>query len=111
MLNQSIVVLLLVLPVLSCGGQDAKAVTAAAAPVQLESAERELRCGCKIGSVGHCGNYVAEGDDWLEISNPDAFGLHKMEWCGVNPSVHIKGAVAGVRTGDKIELTELLVDR
>lgn len=104
------------LSVLACGGANegdtsTSPADSAAAPkaqtVALEAGVRELRCGCKIEGVGMCGNYVAEGEDWLEISNPDDHGLGKMEWCRVPTTVKVEGTVAGTRTGDKIEVTTL----
>lgn len=79
--------------------------------IQLDSATRELRCGCKIEGIGTCGNYVADGEDWLEISNPDDHSLGRMEWCKVKPEIHVMGTVAGERTEDKIKVTTLLVDQ
>ncbi|MEM8712304.1 MAG: hypothetical protein AAGG01_15240 [Planctomycetota bacterium] len=104
------------LSLLACGGASEGDVSAApagseAAPkaqtVALEAGVRELRCGCKIDGIGTCGNYVAEGDDWLEISNREAHGLGKMEWCRVPATVKVEGIVAGNRTGDQIEITTL----
>lgn len=114
MLKSSLIALALVLPVLSCGAKEAEvaaATEAAAQTVALESGTRELRCGCKIDSVGHCGNYVADGDDWLEISNPSDHNLGVMEWCKVPADIHVMGTVAGERTGDKIKVSTLLVDQ
>lgn len=121
MLKSSLVALALVLPVLSCGANEgdvavpdapaAEVPAAKAQTVALESATRELRCGCKIDSIGKCGNYVADGEDWLKISNGDDHDLHVMEWCRVPAEVHVMGKVAGERTGDTIKVSELLVDR
>ncbi len=40
------------------------------------------KCGCKIDEVGHCGNYIEIGGEFVEISNGKAHGLGPMEWCG-----------------------------
>ena len=104
---------LIALPVLACGSPEAPTdpptdqVEPKAQTVALEAAEREVRCGCKIDGVGHCGNYVAVEDEWLEISNPDDFNLGKMEWCSVPADQHPVATVAGDRTGDKIALSKL----
>ncbi|QDV08564.1 hypothetical protein Poly30_41120 [Planctomycetes bacterium Poly30] len=123
MLKTFFLPLALILPVLSCGASEGSteagpaagaetASPAAGAPkaqtVAIESATRELRCGCKIDSVGHCGNYVAVGDEWLEIANPKDHGLNNMEWCGVPANQKTQGTVAGERTADgKIQVATL----
>lgn len=118
MLKALLLPLALALPVLSCGASEdaattpeagAEATTPKAQTVALESASRELRCGCKIDSIGHCGNYVAEGDEWLEISNPEDHGLSSMAWCSVPAEEHVHGTVSGERTGDKIKVATLEV--
>ena len=115
MLKPSALFLALALPLFGCGAQEAEVApappAAKAQTVALESGVRELRCGCKIDSVGHCGNYVADGEDWLEISNPEDHHLSQMEWCGVPAETHVMGTVAGERTGDKIKVSTLLVDQ
>ena len=103
----TIAVLVLFLPVLSCGAQEEAPQPETS---QLESATRELRCGCKIDGIGTCGNYVADGEDWLEISNPNDHDLHVMEWCKVKPEIHVMGTVAGERTGETVKVSTLLVD-
>ncbi len=127
MFKALILPLALILPVLSCGASEeagAVAPTTAvdstpsmeestdtdapkAQTVAVKSAVRELRCGCKIDSIGHCGNYVAEGDEWLEISNPGDHSLSNMEWCGVPANQKVQGTVAGERTGDQIKVATL----
>lgn len=106
---------LIALPVFSCGTPeepaaqpgDKGAPKAQTVAVTVEEAAREVRCGCKIDSVGHCGNFVAVDGDWVEISNPSDFNLGNMEWCRVPADVHPKAVVAGERTGDKIALSKL----
>lgn len=112
-MNRLLLAALVSLPVLACSTKDdaTPATGDPSAPkaqtVALEEGAREVRCGCKIESVGHCGNYVADGDDWLEISNPGDFGLGHMEWCKVPADQHPTAVVAGTRTGDKVALTKL----
>lgn len=112
-MNRLLLAALVSLPVVACGAKEDPTPAPGDAPapqaetVALEEGEREVRCGCKIDSVGHCGNYVAEGDAWLEISNPGDFGLGHMEWCKVPADQHPKAVVAGTRTGDKVALTKL----
>ncbi len=110
MLKSLIVTPLAVLLMVACGA-GTETGEQAEGPVPLESATRELRCGCHIEGIGTCGNYVADGDDWLEISNPGDHNLGKMEWCRVKPEIHVMGTVAGERTGDKVKVDTLLVDR
>lgn len=112
---------LLALPLASCssggesgdGGQGGGAAEDEAPPkartVAIESATHEVRCGCKIEGIGKCGNYVAIEDDWVEIANREELGLDVMEWCRVPAEEHVMATVAGTRTGDSIELTELEV--
>ena len=128
MFKALILPLALALPVLSCGASEgaasadkssaspsagAETATAdAGAPkaktVAIEAATRELRCGCKIDSIHKCGNYVAVGDEWLEISNPKDHNLNSMEWCGVPANQKTQGTVAGERTADgKIQVATL----
>ncbi len=115
MLKSLLLPLALVLPALACGGAEEASPTGGetAAPkaqtVALESGERELRCGCKIEGINECGNYVKDGEDWLEISNPDDHKLNKMEWCGVPADQKTMGTVAGERTGNKAALSTLEV--
>lgn len=76
--------------------------------VSIESAVREVRCGCKIDGVGKCGNYVDVDGEWLEIGNPKAHGLGVMEWCAAKGEVRAK--TAGERASGGVMLTELEVE-
>ncbi len=112
---RSLLSLLLTLPVVACGTAEEPAVPGqetgapAAASVALEEGVREVRCGCKIESVGYCGNHVAEGGEWLKISNSKELGLGHMEWCRIPADEHPVALVAGERTGGKAVLTKLEV--
>ena len=109
-LHPSTIRSLLTLPVVACGTAEEPATPgqeSGAPAVALAEGEREVRCGCKIDSVGHCGNYVAEGGEWLEISNDEELGLGHMEWCGVPADQHPVALVAGQRTGGTVALTKL----
>jgi len=105
------------LPLVSCsgggeaegGGQGESETAPKATPVAIESGTHEVRCGCKIEGIGKCGNYVAVGEEWVEISNREELGLDVMEWCRVPADQHVMATVAGTRNGDTIELTELEV--
>lgn len=109
-MNRLLLAALLSLPVVACGSSEDPADAPAMDAVQtvtLDEAEREVRCGCKIEGIGHCGNYVADGDDWLEIANPDDFGLGVMEWCRVPADEHPMAVTAGERRGDRVTLSML----
>ncbi len=105
---RTLLILLFALPLVACGAADEPAAPAAGAVV-LEEDEREVRCGCKIDTVGYCGNYVADRGEWLKISNEKALGLGHMEWCRVPADQHPVALVAGYRTGGEAALTKLEV--
>jgi hypothetical protein len=48
----------------------------------VELATRNVKCGCALEEVGHCGNYVEIESQYVEIANGDEIGLGGMEWCG-----------------------------
>lgn len=107
-----LLVLLSVLPLVACGVSEEPAPDANAPKAQtvaLTEGEREVRCGCKIDGIGHCGNFVAEGGEWLEIANYAELGLGHMEWCSVPADQHPMALVAGERAGAKATLTKLEV--
>ena len=109
--------LLLVLLVAACGSSEETQKPADGAgegggapkaqTVAVDSAVREVRCGCKIEGIGKCGNYVAVGDEWLEIGNPKDHELGVMEWCSATEKVEAK--TAGERASGGIMLSELEV--
>lgn len=115
MLKTLLLPLLLVLPAVSCGGEEAapaaasETATADVATTTLEPAVRELRCGCKIPGIDHCGNYVREGDEWMKISNFAEHNLTNMEWCSVPKDQKVEGTVSGERSGDMLKLTSIEV--
>lgn len=84
------------------GGSTPAATTA---PVAVASGVHEVRCGCKIDGINHCGNYVDVGGTWVEIANPGDYQLGAMEWCAATEKV--EATVAGSVQGDKITLSEL----
>ena len=53
---------------------DGDAPAAAAA----DMAVYDVKCGCSIDSVGHCGNFIMIDGDYIPMLHPD---LGKMEWC------------------------------
>ena len=53
---------------------DSDAPPAAASDVAVY----DVKCGCSIDSVGHCGNFIMIGDNYIPMLHPD---LGKMEWC------------------------------
>lgn len=81
--------------------------TPKARTVAVESAVREVRCGCRIEGIGKCGNYVAVDGEWLEIGNRQDLGLRVMEWCSNKETVMAK--TAGERATGGILLSELEV--
>jgi S1-C subfamily serine protease len=40
-----------------------------------------VACGCSLGSVGTCGNYIAIEGTYYPIANSKELGLGPMEWC------------------------------
>lgn len=53
---------------------DSDAPPAAAADVAVY----DVKCGCSIDSVGHCGNFIMIEGNYIPMLHPD---LGKMEWC------------------------------
>jgi hypothetical protein len=84
---KNLVILLFALVPAACTSQEAPvaldSTPAPAANAVVEQAEYTVSCGCKLDSVGHCGNYVDIDGAWLEIANADVHGLGVMEWCSV----------------------------
>ncbi|MEL6714245.1 MAG: hypothetical protein AAFP86_10760 [Planctomycetota bacterium] len=94
----------------SSSGTDGSGETGVeAAPVAIPEGTYEVRCGCRIEGIGHCGNYVRVDGDWLEIANGAELGLRRMEWCAAPADLVIEATVAGTRMGDSAELTGLAV--
>lgn len=79
------------------------------APVAVPEGTVEVRCGCKIDTINHCGNYAKVDGDWVEISNWKELGLGHMEWCAAPADLELNATAAGTRTGDTVELTKLVV--
>ncbi|MGD8414592.1 MAG: hypothetical protein PVF33_10180 [Candidatus Latescibacterota bacterium] len=48
----------------------------------VELATRNVKCGCAIEEIGHCGNYVEINSQYVELANSEDVGLGGMEWCG-----------------------------
>jgi hypothetical protein len=48
----------------------------------VELATRNVSCGCALEKIGHCGNYIEIGSQYVEIANREELGLGAMEWCG-----------------------------
>lgn len=79
----------------ACGGDNQQADSQSAAEdhgdsnaevvvvdMVVEPGPYTVACGCSIESVGHCGNYIQVGDDYVEIQNGADMELGAMEWCG-----------------------------
>lgn len=94
-------------------GSDSSGTGGAAAadqtPVAVPEGTVEVRCGCKIDTIQHCGNYAKIDGDWVEIANWKELGLGHMEWCAAPADLELSATAAGTRTGDTVELTKLVV--
>ena len=55
---------------------------AAVADMTVELATLNASCGCTLDEVGHCGNYVQIGSQYVALANGEELGLGGMEWCG-----------------------------
>lgn len=52
---------------------------------RVERSVHDVKCGCKIESVGHCGNYVfIEGQPIVISQSGEGGKLGAMEWCAVD---------------------------
>lgn len=71
---------------------------AAAAPADRalpEVATYEVKCGCSIDAVGHCGNFVMIEGQYIPILHER---LGKMEWCrqkDAGAKIKASGAIEG----------------
>ncbi|MDH3196892.1 MAG: hypothetical protein OEO21_01495 [Candidatus Krumholzibacteria bacterium] len=84
--------LLACLFLLACGSETRKSESDTAADqtdhrvttpdMVVELATRNVSCGCVLEEVGHCGNYIEIGSQYVEIANWEELGLGGMEWCG-----------------------------
>ncbi|MEO0663989.1 MAG: hypothetical protein AAFZ87_20855 [Planctomycetota bacterium] len=93
----------------SSGSDESGGTGVEATTVAIPEGTYEVRCGCRIEGIGHCGNYVKVDGDWLEIANGTELGLGHMEWCAAPADLVIEATVAGTRKGDSAELTGLAV--
>jgi hypothetical protein len=77
----------------ACGGNEQQSdsqsassdhadATVVVADMAVEPGPYHVACGCSIEGVGHCGNYIQVGEDYVPIANSEEMGLGKMEWCG-----------------------------
>lgn len=76
------------LPLFACAGEAPTTttdMTTTAAPLgHIERSVHTVQCGCKIESIGHCGNYVLLEGQAIPISTTGKGGeLGAMEWCSV----------------------------
>ena len=102
--------LLVLLPLFAAACDSADSTQApvnAATAKAVPAAVREVRCGCKIEGIGHCGNYVSVDGKWHEITNPEAHKLGTMEWCSATAKV--EADVAGELDGKGIRVSSLTV--
>lgn len=103
-------ILLVALVSAACTAQEAPvsktAITTPLANVTVEQSEHTVSCGCKLDSIGQCGNYVDIDGNWMEIANGDTYGLGAMEWCSVPEA---KAEVAGAVDDGKFVATVLKV--
>lgn len=107
---KNLAILLFALVPAACTSQEAPVAenntSTPVANAAVEQSEHTVSCGCKLDSVGHCGNYVDIDGTWLEIANGDAHGLGAMEWCSVPEA---KAEVAGAVEDGKFVATVLKV--
>ena len=78
--RRGLAILCLLLVPGACGGEPASVAASAPADGTPVRGVHDVRCGCVIEGVGHCGNYVDVGGHWLEITGE--VGLGEMEFCG-----------------------------
>jgi hypothetical protein len=83
-----------------------QAAETAVADATVELAVRNVTCGCTLEEVGHCGNYVEIGSNYLEIANGADLGLGDMEWCGKSG---VQAETAGEIKDGKFVATTLAV--
>ena len=63
-------------------GHDHAKAEVAVADMTVDLATRNASCGCALDEVGHCGNYVQIGTQYVALANGEELGLGGMEWCG-----------------------------
>jgi hypothetical protein len=78
----------------------------AVADMDVELATRNAVCGCTLDEVGHCGNYVEIGSQYVALANGEKLGLGGMEWCGKSD---VKVETAGEIKDGKFLATTLAV--
>jgi hypothetical protein len=79
---------------------------AAVADMTVELATLNASCGCTLDEVGHCGNYVQIGTQYVALANSEDLGLGGMEWCGKED---VKVETAGEVKDGKFVATTLAV--
>ena len=69
------------LPLACTAEVEVEVAPGAGTSTEVASAQRyTVNCGCRVDSVGHCGNYIEVGGEYLELAGD--LGLGRMEWCG-----------------------------
>ena len=105
-----IAILLFALIPAACTSQEAPnaqvSSTTPLANTTVEQSEHTVSCGCKIDTIGACGNYVDIDGQWLEIANGEDLGIGVMEWCSVPEA---KAEIAGEVEDGKFVATVLKV--
>lgn len=81
-----------------------EASEAAAVAVEITEEEHNVICGCKIDSVGRCGNYIEFDGEFAQITNSKEVGLGGMEWCSSSDD---RAIVSGTRTGSEFVATKV----
>jgi hypothetical protein len=70
------------------------AKTPVATVVDAETVTRDVKCGCSIEAVGHCGNYVMIEGKYVPLIHAS---LGKMEFCkfrDAGAKIKVKGAMS-----------------
>ena len=73
-------ILLLALPLVACS-TDVEAGGPDALTDMTVEGTHNVACGCKLESIGHCGNYIEVDGKYIAVANSEALGLGPMEWC------------------------------
>ncbi len=113
---KNLLLLTLAFSLVACGSEETKTVeatldlpveaVASVAAVEVTDADHNVLCGCKIESVGKCGNYVEFDGEYAELTNGSDFGLGGMEWCTTSDN---HAVLSGTRTGGEFVATKIEV--
>lgn len=88
-MRQVLPALLLGLPLVLVGGACGSSNEGSGGPAAdavVEHSVHDVKCGCSVTEIGHCGNYIDIDGELFEINGTEGEGakLGPMEWCGVD---------------------------